>query len=213
MRRLLFIGFTLVLFAVTGQKNAIYLDLNVGARFGGAVSYSTIMLPGLHTDAGVGFMFNDVLGIKGDVGYDSFSASQEISGTKLKDNSYMFRASLQAIVNLAEDNNFKNQRYGMFFHLGLGYSTINNSAYKDAYLASGGTFKDPWVKGNDDMANVIFGFTPKLNLNENLALNLDFTGLLFIKQSAYIDRAFSNEKYNSLSAIWNLSLGLSYCIN
>lgn len=212
MNKLLFTGFTLLLFAVNGQKNSLFFDLNVGGRVGGAVTYYSKMLPGLHSDVGIGYMFSDVWGLKVDFGYDSFKATQDLNGTKSKDASYMLRGSVQAVVDLAEDHNFKNNKYGMLFHFGVGCSTINNAEYKDEYEASGGSFNDPYIKGNDDMGNVIFGLTPQLNLNENLALNLDFSTILFLKQSAYFDRTFSNESYKSLGAIWNLSVGLNYHI-
>jgi hypothetical protein len=49
------------------HKTPYYLMLNVGGRFLGNVSDSSTLTPGIHLDGGVGYMFNPIWGIKGDL--------------------------------------------------------------------------------------------------------------------------------------------------
>jgi OOP family OmpA-OmpF porin len=208
MKKLVLFVFTAVSMGTFAQSftEKLYLDLNVGTRIGGNVSDSSTLGAGLHLEGGVGYELTELYSIKGDLGFDTYSAT---SGDAT-DKSLGIRASLQGVVNVSDLAGFGTETFGLKFHGGFGIYTSSNPDFKDKYTTNVGDFEDPGFKGNDDMINFIFGLNPQYHLSEKLSVNADLSLVLLAKQSAYVDRQINAESVSGMGNIFNASVGISF---
>ncbi len=149
-----------------------------------------------HLDLGARYMINPKFGFKVDFGYDTF----ENSSRSITDfTGQYYRANVQGVVNLGRTLNLEDfsKNVNLQFHMGPGYAFMNNDNFK----------------GNDNMANLLFGLTGQIKLSDRVAFNADFTLINNIRQHhsfdgtqfagpVLSDRAFNGEMYNA-------SIGLS----
>jgi OOP family OmpA-OmpF porin len=209
MKKIIVSVFTLFALGANAQSftENLYFDLNVGTRVGGFVSDSSTLGAGLHLEGGVGYELNELYAIKGDLGFDTYSATNSAS---VRDRSLGIRASLQGVVNVSDLAGFGTETFGLKFHGGFGLYTNSNPSYKDNYITNTGEFEDPLFKGNDDMINFIFGLNPQYHLSEQLSVNADLSLVLLAKQSHYVDRVFNSSVNNGMGNIFNASVGISF---
>ncbi|MEY3236878.1 MAG: hypothetical protein RI883_979 [Bacteroidota bacterium] len=212
MKKSLFIlTLLLSLFSSAQRGKGFFLEANFGMRFNGITSDVSKLKPGFHMDGAVGYMINNFVGLKVDGGYDSFRGVKTLSdGTEIKDRSYMLRGSVQGVLSISELAKMNVKYFSLLFHTGFGFATNINPSYKKSFTENGGTFTDPVFKGNDDMVNIIFGFTPQYKINNNFLINLDLSTVLLPKQSHYLDRAFDSKDFSKMGAIYNVSVGVTY---
>jgi len=192
---------------VFGQSN-VFFDLGAGTRIGALrtnVDYTPSNV-GVHFNGGVGYMFNPVLGIKGDVGFDQFSSVYEGATYPFSytTKSSMLRFSLQGVLNISNWADFGGDKFGLNFHAGFGYSTLWN---KDFKTNNPDVNDDRLMRQGDDMGNIIFGLTPMYNFNDNLSLTLDLSYVSLIGNDNGADFSQRLEKVNT--GITNISLGLN----
>jgi len=196
---------------VFGQAN-VFFDLGVGTRLGtlrSAVDY-TPNVAGIHFNGGVGYMANPVLGIKGDVGYDEFSTKYEgnTDPFSFTTKSAMLRFSLQGVLSISNWADFGGDKFSLNFHTGFGYSTMWNKDFKTKYPDFD---DDRLAEKHDDMGNIIFGFTPMFNFNDELSLTLDLSYVALIGNDKGADFLLDKlEKINT--GYTNVSLGLNFRI-
>ena len=189
----------------SGLPDLIF-DLNIGSRLGGAKSDSARIPTGFHFDVGMGYMFNNVFGIKADFGYNTFKTF-ELSNYNAPDKSYLMRGSIQGIFNVTEYFQFYEKDFGFNFHAGFGLSTIVNKTWKESQT----DITDPYLSGNDDMINIIFGFTPRYHISNHFSLNFDLVFNLLFLQSKTID-IYNWVEPNDMTSYTTASLGITYRI-
>lgn len=192
----------------TAQDNSgVFFDFGVGTRLGGEVSDKATLGAGFHMNGGVGYMFTSYLGIKGDLGYNAFSAESVTDASDI-DRSYMVRASIQGVLSIS-DLAFNAEKFGLRFHTGFGLNTFSNPHYKEVYTETN-EFKDPYFKGNDDALSVIVGLTPEYIISEKLSITADVSYVTLFKQSHNIDREFGTTNIDKNTGISTISVGVSY---
>ena len=153
-------------------------------------------------------MFNKFIGIKGNFGFNSFTAAS-IANNSIVDRSYLVNTSLEAVLSISQIAKFSSDKFDLNLHTGLGFSSFGNPGFKKAFEMNS-EFQDPYISGNDDVANVTFGLTPTFHINDKLSFNLDFSTFIFFNQNYVVDREISNTKINETTNVSNISLGMTY---
>jgi OOP family OmpA-OmpF porin len=211
MKNLFTILFTVVaLFSNAQFIKKLSLDLNVGGRFGGAVSDSLYngakakVSPGIHIDGGVRYQLSELISLRGGISYDGFKTTW---GTLTDDKAVLISGSIEAVVNLKKLKfmSFIPEKIGLNFHAGLGLSTMSNPSFKE-----GREFSDPGMRGNDDMINMVFGLTPQYKLNDKISINLDLSTKLLLIQSLYVNASHNSSVNDKMGNIFNVAVGATY---
>jgi OOP family OmpA-OmpF porin len=226
MKHLFTILFTVVaLFSNAQFIKKLSLDLNVGGRFGGAVSDSSyasyeqgsdsvkaVLSPGIHIDGGVRYQLNELISIRGGIAYDGFNTTRSGFPDSTNDNSSLISGTIEAVVNLKKLKfmSFIPEKIGLNFHAGLGLSTMSNSNVKKFNTDNNITPSDPGLKGNDDMINIVFGLTPQYKLNDKISINLDLSTKLLVKQSLYVNPGQDSRVNDKMGNIFNVAVGATY---
>jgi OOP family OmpA-OmpF porin len=221
MKHLFTILFTVVaLFSNAQFIKKLSLDVNVGGRFGGAVSDDSLtnykVSPGIHADGGVRYQLNELISIRGGLSYDGFKTSRDklndLDTANLTDNSSLISGTIEAVVNLKKLKfmSFIPEKIGLNFHAGLGLSTMSNSNLKKFNTDNNITPSDPGLKGNDDMINIVFGLTPQYKLNDKISINLDLSTKLLVKQSLYVNPGQDSRLNDKMGNIFNVAVGATY---
>ena len=195
--------------SANAQTSGLFIDFGLGSRFGGITTESTVMKAGLNFNGGIGYMFNDIFGVRGDLGYSTFKAV-DVNDEAVADRAGSIQASLQGVVSISEAVKFGTPGFGLNFHAGFGFGTIFNPDFKTEYVESGGEFGDPMIKGNDDVVNVVFGLSPRFPINDRITVTVDASHFLLLKQDNYYDRRYSNDQLESgLRGFTTSTVGLS----
>ena len=213
MKNLFTILFTIVaLFSNAQFIKKLSLDVNIGGRFGGAVSDSLHLgtgpkakvSPGIHFDGGVRYQLSELISLRGGISYDGFKTTWD---TLTADKAGLISGSIEAVVNLKKLKfmSFIPEKIGLNFHAGLGLSTMSNPSYKEAR-----EFSDPGMKGNDDMINMVFGLTPQYKLNDKISINLDLSTKLLLIQSLYVNASHNSSVNDKMGNIFNVAVGATY---
>jgi len=221
MKHLFTILFTVVaLFSNAQFIKKLSLDVNVGGRFGGAVSDDSLtnykVSPGIHADGGVRYQLNELISIRGGLSYDGFKTSRDklndLDTANLTDNSSLISGTIEAVVNLKKLKfmSFIPEKIGLNFHAGLGLSTMSNSNVKKFNTDNNITPSDQGLKGNDDMINIVFGLTPQYKLNDKISINLDLSTKLLVKQSLYVNPGQDSRLNDKMGNIFNVAVGATY---
>ena len=184
------------------SKKGLFLDVRTGARIGGAVADNLTLKPGLNLQGGIGFMFNKYVGIKGDLGFNTFSSDLPLKPDAV-DRSYVFRSSLQGILSISELAHFNIKNFGLNFHVGFGFSSFENPSWKKSQTI----LNDPYFKGNDDAIDIRIGLNPQYDITDHFSLDLDYTFNMFLFQGATVDRTQATTGITNFSTI---SVGLTY---
>ena len=185
----------------------LFFDLNLGSRYGGATSEFSKMGPGFHLDGGVGYMFSNIIGIKGELGMDWFNAMSADETTE--DRAGMGRATLMAVLGVSELAGFGTEKFALRLNLGFGLASLSNPNWKDDRIASGYEFTDPLLKGNDDMGHFIIGLNPQYHINSSISVNANIAFVGLLQQSYVVDRS-TNVAVEGVQNIVNASVGISY---
>ncbi|NDP26156.1 MAG: OmpA family protein [Flavobacterium sp.] len=138
--------------------------------------YTTTVVSPYTVDLGIRYMFNNKFGLKGDFGYNSFTAEKDES---IDFDTKYYRADLQGVANLGRIMNFENwtNTFGLLGHAGFGLSFLER--------------KDPtYLK--DRMGNFMIGLTGQIKLTDRIALTGDFTTITNAKQNLAFDGASNN---------------------
>lgn len=156
------------------------------------VGYFTTNPSLYHIDLGARYTFNPYIGIKADIGYDSF---------KNKDNSADFnsnylRLDIQAVTDVGYGLGIYDSKspISVLFHAGAGLSqlNINDSNNKDS------------------MINLIFGFTGTLKISKKISLSGDLSSLMHAKQSLNFDGNGSTDSNALKTNLLTSSVGIIY---
>ena len=210
MKNSLLIAFISVCTISFGQDKKLFLDLHVGARLGGYHADSSKLAPGLHADAGLGYMFNNVWGIKGSLGFDQFSSSADLASGSVSDKSSIIRANVELVADLDADRGLTDRKFDWMFHAGIGLASQFNSAYKESLTAAGKSLNDPLIKGNDDMISFIFGLTPQYNINESLKIDIDLSAVFLPLSDGFVDKTIQTSRYKGMYVLFNPSIGIHF---
>ncbi|HSD15104.1 MAG TPA: outer membrane beta-barrel protein [Flavobacterium sp.] len=184
-----------------GQR--VYNNVSIDVDYGISGVKDPELIDPVHYDFGVRYMFGDTWGIKLDYGFDKFRTQK--SPIEMGLNSH--RISAQAACNLTNlldpRSYFYNRDFNVLTHVGLGYTVQKSVTLPRA--------------GNDEIGHIIFGINPQYSITDNLAVGIDFTGLVHFSQHfwfdgkyTYTDPVFNGTPNGTSTLIYNLSLGLSY---
>ncbi len=139
--------------------------------------YTTTVVSPYTAELGIRYMFNNKFGLKGDFGYNSFTAEKDES---IDFDTKYYRADIQGVANLGRIMNFETwtKTFGLLGHAGFGLSFLER--------------KDPtYVK--DRMGNFMVGVTGQIKLSERIVLTGDFTTITNAKQNVAFDGASNND--------------------
>jgi hypothetical protein len=189
-------------------EKGLFFDANMGTRFGGTTSELATLRPGFHADAGMGYMFNNFIGIKGQIGFNRFTAVSA-ADEGIKDFSSMFNANLECVFGLSQVIGFGTERFDLYLHSGVGMNAFSNKGYKESYLENK-EFEDRLFKGSDEAFNVSFGLTPTFHVNEKISLRLDVAHFVIFGQSNTVDRQIGNSPLDKVTGVSTTTIGLSY---
>ena len=190
-------------------EKKLFLDLHAGGRIGGVHSEYSKGAPGLHVDAGLGYMLSPIWGLKGSVGYDQLSASGEVNGLNIDDKSMSLRANLEAVANISADRGITENKMNYMFHVGLGLASQFHGAYKDSLEVSGADLSDPLIKGNDDMLSIMCGFTPQFKISDAIFLEADLSLIFLPMADGVYDKLIEVRQVKSMNVFLNPSVGIS----
>jgi hypothetical protein len=195
------------------ERPTFIIDFGIGTRLltlPNGTNYSA-NVAGFHIEGGLGYMFNPIIGIKGDVGFDTFGTEYQGSADTAQaqnlptnTSSSMFRVSLQAVLSISNWADFGGEAFDLNIHTGCGYSTLWNNDFKEAYPDYDDT---KLYRKNDDMANIIFGLTPMYNFNEVISLTADFSYVVLFANQRPAD--FSTWYKKTTSGYMTASLGMN----
>jgi hypothetical protein len=202
-------GSSIGVIKVNWYKKGWFLDGNIGARFMGKTSSDADMFPGLSMNGGIGYVFNEYIGIKGRMDYNGFKVSSVLSDTDNKSHSLSF--STEAVVKLLQlVGPTKARDFSLNFHTGIGFTTLFNPDFRKYYMDElGREFNDPFIKGSDDIFHVIVGITPQYHLNSKFSINLDISQLIQFKQHRTYD-TFNKELANGVTGVMGITVGMSF---
>lgn len=143
---------------------------------------------------GTRYMFNNLVGMKLDLGYNSFKEGDNSRPFK----SDYYRASLQGVVNVGSLLRFETftNSLGLLVHGGAGYSQLKP--------------KEPIDRdATDQMLNFIVGVTPQVKLGKRVALNLDASMIGNVRQNYTFDGTKFTKKRGFNGYLMNFSAGLT----
>jgi hypothetical protein len=190
-------------------EKKLFLDLHAGGRIGSVHSEFSKGAPGLHLDAGLGYMLSPIWGLKGSLGYDQLNASGDVNGVTIDDNSMLLRANLEAVANISADRGITDRKMNYLFHVGLGLASQFHGSYKDSLEASGADLSDPLIKGNDDMLSIMCGFTPQFKISEAIYLEADLSLIFLPMADGVYDKLIEARQVKSMNVFLNPSIGIS----
>lgn len=186
--------------------DGMFLDLKVGTRLGGETSDNVTLGAGFNIQGGVGYMFNKFYGIKGDLGFNTLK-SVSVANVGASSTGSIFRMSVEGVLSISELAQFGVKDFGLNLHAGFGLATIGNKDWKSTATAS--QLSDPFLKGKDDVINIIVGLNPQFKLNQRIAMDLDFSFNMLALQDHTVDRTADIDR-GGLTNYSTLSLGLTY---
>lgn len=188
-----------------------FVDGNLGIRMFGATSEAADLGLGLSGNAGLGYLFSDAFGLKGRIDYNRYTFTPGIGGeveARGTAVSVSFEAFTEIIALTTKSRQLSDWR--ILLHGGIGYTTFANKSFKDDRLEQDPDyFQDPYIKGNDDMANIIVGVTPQYHISGRWSVNLDISSFFLIKQDFTLDN-YNGERFNGIGNITNASIGLTF---
>lgn len=179
-----------------------------------AEGYSSNYLTFAHVDVGGRRMFNNMVGLKLDVGFDRIKNDEwgNIQGpdqkTKSKEfQTHYFRTSLQVVLDAGHvlrlyelDENFS-----ALVHFGFGFSSLKNQK-RSVW------FKDWHSQGTDEMVNYVIGITPQYRVHDKWAIYFDATLVANAWQSKTWDFTENNFKKGLHGRLLDFSVGVAYYI-
>lgn len=142
------------------------------------------------------YMFNDIWGIMLNGEYDIIFNEND-------KNTNLLGAAVQAIADISNAANFSNWTnvFGLYAHAGIG---------ADVMWRPGITMENNLFKNADEMITLMIGITPYFKINENWAINVDYTYSIHFKQNRYYNMNIYNENKSGFGFINTCTIGVSY---
>jgi hypothetical protein len=110
-------------------------------------------------------------------------------------------ASIEAVYDISKLLYKKQTNFSFLIHAGPGIATMWN---KDNQVSNP---MDPYIKNQDEIVNLNFGFTPQFSLSSHWDINMDLSYTYNFEQN----RTFNYIKSSSKTAmLYNLTLGFNY---
>lgn len=192
--------------SVNWFKTGLFLDANAGVRFLGETSTIATMSPGTSINAGLGYFFNDKIGVRGRIDYNQFTAKYN----GIIDKSYSVGASAEVMLRLLQILAEKKSRnFSINLHAGAGITTLRNPSYIKFRKETGIADSEKFITNQDDMGHLIVGITPQFHLNEKWSINLDFSHFTHFNQGVTYDtdNLIASKK---VTGIINTTIGLTF---
>lgn len=190
---------------INWYKTGWFLDGNAGVRFIGQTSDAATMNVGPSFNAGLGYFFNDKIGIKGRLDYDEFTTVYGGS----EDRAASGGASLEVMVRLLQVFNHKRSRdFSLNLHAGSGLSMLvnpNKAGFRDMKYVDKLDYS--W-ENKDRMGHIIIGLTPQYHINSRLSINLDVSHFTQFKQNYTYDTG-SNVRAKDVTGFVTTTVGLT----
>lgn len=149
-----------------------------------------------HVNGDVRYMVNNRFGVMADLGYENFGWK-----TAEMNNTHLTRLSLQGVLNMGDMLRFDTwtKRFGLLLHGGAG---ISNMWQKDKFSFGEG----------DVMGNFILGLTPQFKINDRVAVNLDWSGILNSRQDRTFDFTEKHDRNGVNGFYMTASAGVSIAL-
>lgn len=175
-------------------------DVNAGARLGNMKNTKDYKgsFAGLNTSVGFGYMTNPKFGIKGSVGFDQFSSSNDVINKKSVSN--ILRTSVYGIAGISQIAKWNSDVFNFNLNVGIGTSTMMNKDYKLG--------QSRILINNDNMLHAIIGLNPQIYLSKHWSLNMNFEFTNLFLSDAYVDFASTHEK--GYDKYYSASIGLAF---
>lgn len=182
-----------------------FVEANAGVRLLGVTSDYSDMGAGLAVNSGIGYMLeNNIIGIRGRVHYLTFQNTSLYSDTKSLGLSVDVMADMVSLIKKRPSNTFR-----FYAYAGLGISTVYNKEWTDYRNTNNVQLNDPFLKGQDDIADVSIGITPQYHINGRLSVNLEVNTYLRIKQDHPYDMS-NPADVKGLNGVMTLAAGLTF---
>ncbi|WP_107038669.1 outer membrane beta-barrel protein [Brumimicrobium mesophilum] len=170
--------------SVNWHKTGLFLDLNAGARYLGETSAIAEMSAGQSFNAGLGYYFNDIIGVKGRLDYNQFKATYN----GVIDRSFSVGASAEVMLRLIQLlGEKKSRKFSLNFHAGAGLTTLRNPSFIDFRKENGIADSEKFITNQDDIGHIILGLTPQFHLNQKWSINLDVSHFTQFSQGVTYD--------------------------
>lgn len=164
--------------SINWYKTGWFLDANAGVRFLGETSEVAEMKVSPSFNAGLGYFFNDKIGIKGRIDGHQFKTTYG----NLEDNSYSVGASAEVMVRLIQVFAHKRARdFALNLHAGAGLTALVNPSYRETVEDNGNDYNGKLFNA-DNMGHIIVGLTPQYHFNSRVSINLDISHFTQLKQ-------------------------------
>lgn len=204
MKKIVLLSITvLCLTGLYAQNSSFNIDVNGGTRLLGmknARSNYDCAMADLSVNLGVTHMFCNVtdedllhsLGIRLDYGYDQITSF--IPGTTTETKTNLMRGTGQIVVNLDDLFGMELAPLGLIAHGGGGISFMSNT--------------DSPATRSDRMLHFIAGISPRYWINENIAINMDFSFVGLDRQNWGVEM-LSRFGSPTIGKYVNMSLGVT----
>jgi Outer membrane protein beta-barrel domain len=193
MKNKITLSILLVLCSLTAFSQNGQFSIEGGYGTGISSKSSSVSSNG-HFEAGVRYMFNEHIGLKGDFAQDEFTTKSGV-----ETGSTYQRVSLQAVYNIGRDLYFPDYTDGLLntlIHAGAGLSRIESTEIEKA----------------DRIGNLIIGITPQLFITRNITLHTDISYVVNIRQHYDFDgyRHYKDDTSKAfVGGLFNASVGLT----
>lgn len=170
-------------------KEGWVLQAGIGMRNFGRRSENIDKVPGLSTYGSVGYMFDDIWGIRGRADYYNHIISPGY-GDNEQSTAHSVALSLMGSADLIPlITGGSSSPWHLNAYLGAGLTTSWNPDMQETREAQNPDYEwnDPLFKGHDDMGHIIFGITPQYQFNSSWAISLDFSTFTMLSQDFTYD--------------------------
>lgn len=188
----------LLLTAITARaQDTVYNRFSLDAQFGVnsptdpmAPEYDSPTFNMFHVGLGARYMFTQRFGLRLGLGYDQFG---ERDRTPEFQTDY-YSATLEGVANLGKIFHFKQRRFGLLLHAGLGYAAMSNDSAPET----------------NHMATAVIGLTPQFRLGERVNLYLDASGTAHVYQNYTYDFTRTHSQRGVDGHLYSLSIGIQF---
>lgn len=190
---------------INWYKSGWFLEGNGGVRFLGQTSDIAKMQIRPSLNGGVGYFFNEKVGIKGRVDAHQFAATY----ADKTDLSMSVSGSAEVVLRLIQIFSPRTSRdFALNLHAGSGLSALINPSVRKQVEANGGEYKGKLFNA-DNVGHVIIGIMPQYHINSRVSINLDVSHFSQFKQNRTYD-THNGVETKAVTGVIGATVGLTF---